>query len=135
MTKKITIIGAGPGGYIAAIRAAQLGAEVTVIEQDNVGGTCLNQGCIPSKIMKKTADMLNHFRRAEEFGIILKEEARLDIERLMTRKRKYYPESAQRDTHSFKKTSYPIYQRIRRNKRRKACNCQIRRWNNPRYIL
>ena len=44
MTKKITIIGGGPGGYVAAIRAAQLGAEVTLIEEDNVGGTCLNRG-------------------------------------------------------------------------------------------
>jgi len=86
MAKKITIIGAGPGGYIAAIRAAQLGAEVTVIEQDNVGGTCLNQGCIPSKIMKKTADMLNSFQRSAEFGIILNEQARLDLKQLMTRK-------------------------------------------------
>jgi len=86
MTKKITIIGAGPGGYIAAIRAAQLGADVTVIEQDNVGGTCLNQGCIPSKIMKKSADILNLFQRSEEFGIVINDQACLDVKRLMTRK-------------------------------------------------
>jgi dihydrolipoamide dehydrogenase len=72
MGKKIAIIGAGPGGYVAAIRAAQLGAEVTVIEQEKVGGTCLNWGCIPSKVMKTTAEMLEKFGRAEEFGIELK---------------------------------------------------------------
>ena len=55
MTTRVTVLGAGPGGYVAAIRAAQLGAKVTVIERDNVGGTCLNRGCIPSKIMKTTA--------------------------------------------------------------------------------
>ena len=58
MTTKVVIIGAGPGGYIAAVRAAQLGADVTVVEQDNVGGTCLNHGCIPSKVMKTTAELI-----------------------------------------------------------------------------
>jgi len=53
MGKKIAIIGAGPGGYVAAIRAAQKGAEVTLVEKSNVGGTCLNHGCIPSKVLKK----------------------------------------------------------------------------------
>jgi len=54
MATKITIIGAGPGGYVAAIRATQSGADVTVIEKENVGGVCLNSGCIPSKIMITT---------------------------------------------------------------------------------
>ena len=51
MSKRIVIIGAGPGGYVAAVRAAQKGAEMTVIEKEKVGGPCLNWGCIPSKIM------------------------------------------------------------------------------------
>ena len=51
MSVRIVILGAGPGGYVAAVRAAQLGAEVTVIEEDNLGGTCLNRGCIPSKVL------------------------------------------------------------------------------------
>ena len=57
MKQKITIIGAGPGGYIAALKAASIGSEVTIIEEKNIGGTCLNKGCIPSKIMKTTADL------------------------------------------------------------------------------
>ena len=69
MATRITIIGAGPGGYVAAVRAAQLGAEVTVIERENVGGTCLNWGCIPSKIMIRTAAVLEDFHRAATFGI------------------------------------------------------------------
>jgi dihydrolipoamide dehydrogenase len=48
---KIAIIGSGPGGYVAAIKAAQLGAEVTIIEDSEVGGTCLNWGCIPTKVL------------------------------------------------------------------------------------
>ena len=54
MTVRIAILGGGPGGYVAAVRAAQCGAAVTLIERERVGGTCLNRGCIPSKIMKTT---------------------------------------------------------------------------------
>jgi dihydrolipoamide dehydrogenase len=88
MAHKIIIIGAGPGGYVAAIRAAQLGAEVTVIEQEAVGGTCLNWGCIPSKVMKTTAEMLEKFRRALEFGIELGGTVSVDMKALMARKEK-----------------------------------------------
>ena len=87
MATKITIIGAGPGGYIAAIRAAQLGAEVTVIEKENVGGVCLNTGCIPSKVLITTAEMLENFRRAEEFGLTFDGAMRPDMARLMARKK------------------------------------------------
>ncbi|MBC7087075.1 MAG: dihydrolipoyl dehydrogenase [Tissierellales bacterium] len=69
MTKKIAIIGAGPGGYVAAIRAAQLGADVTLIENIRVGGTCLNRGCIPTKTYFTNAKILSDLRRANEFGI------------------------------------------------------------------
>jgi len=86
MGTKITVLGAGPGGYVAAIRAAQLGAEVTVIEADNVGGTCLNRGCIPSKIMITTAEMLEKFHRAAEFGLAVEGGVRPDMQRLMARK-------------------------------------------------
>ena len=54
MPARLTIIGAGPGGYVAAIRAAQLGAQVTVVEENEVGGTCLNSGCIPTKTDRKS---------------------------------------------------------------------------------
>lgn len=86
MTTRITILGAGPGGYIAAIRAAQLGAEVTVIEKENVGGTCLNRGCIPSKIMITTAKMLERLHQAKAYGIALEGTFQADIQQLMARK-------------------------------------------------
>jgi len=88
MERRITVIGAGPGGYVAAIRAAQLGAEVTIIEQEAAGGTCLNWGCIPSKVMKTTAEMLEKFRRAQEFGIELGGTVGPDMKALMIRKEK-----------------------------------------------
>lgn len=88
MPKKITVLGAGPGGYVAAVRAAQLGAEVRVIEQDTIGGTCLNWGCIPSKVMKTTAEILDKFQRAAEFGIRLSGHVSPDMAAIMERKRK-----------------------------------------------
>ena len=83
---KVVVIGAGPGGYVAAIRAAQLGADVTIIEKENVGGTCLNWGCIPSKILISTAEMMGQMSRAESFGIQLEGRPRPDMPRLMARK-------------------------------------------------
>jgi len=94
MSRKIVIIGAGPGGYAAAVRAAQLGAEVTVIEKENVGGTCLNWGCIPSKVMKTTAELLERCRRAQEFGLSLASDIKVDMKALMERKRKVIQDQA-----------------------------------------
>ena len=66
---KITIIGAGPGGYETAVAAAARGIEVTIISDGPVGGTCLNEGCIPTKSLCRNAEVLEDLRRAEEFGI------------------------------------------------------------------
>jgi dihydrolipoamide dehydrogenase len=65
----VAVIGAGPGGYVAAIRAAQLGLRTAVIEKDSVGGLCLNWGCIPSKALLHAAEVANLFKRAPELGI------------------------------------------------------------------
>ncbi len=65
----VTVIGGGPGGYVAAIRAAQLGLKTALVEEDRLGGVCLNWGCIPSKALLRNAEIVNLFRRAEEFGI------------------------------------------------------------------
>ena len=65
----LTVIGAGPGGYVAAIRAAQHGLKVGIVEKDRLGGICLNWGCIPSKALLKSAEMYQTFKKSEEFGI------------------------------------------------------------------
>lgn len=65
----IAVIGAGPGGYVAALRARQLGARVTLIERERVGGVCLNWGCIPTKALLRTAEVLHTAREAEKFGV------------------------------------------------------------------
>jgi dihydrolipoamide dehydrogenase len=63
------VIGSGPGGYVAAIRAAQLGKKTVVIERDKVGGRCLNYACIPAKAVLRSADLLSEIRDSEEFGL------------------------------------------------------------------
>ena len=65
----LTVIGSGPGGYIGAIRAAQLGMKVAIIERDRPGGVCLNWGCIPSKSILKCAEVYEYFKNSGEFGI------------------------------------------------------------------
>ncbi|TEU17810.1 MAG: dihydrolipoyl dehydrogenase [Anaerolineales bacterium] len=67
----IAILGGGPGGYVAALRAAQLGAQVVLIEEDTVGGVCLNVGCIPTKALLRSAEVYRAFLRAEAFGLRL----------------------------------------------------------------
>ncbi len=67
--KDIVIIGGGPGGYVAAIHAAHLGASVAVVEKDRLGGNCLNRGCIPTKALVKSVEALLEARKANEFGI------------------------------------------------------------------
>jgi len=69
LAKNIAIIGAGPGGYETAIRGAQLGANIYLIEKDRVGGTCLNRGCIPTKTYFKNAQIMSSLKRSDEFGI------------------------------------------------------------------
>jgi dihydrolipoamide dehydrogenase len=95
MPKKILILGAGPGGYVAAIRAAQLGAKVTVIEEENIGGTCLNWGCIPSKIMITSARLLDKLRKIEEYGIKVDGRVYPDMQLLMARKEKVIKDQAE----------------------------------------
>jgi dihydrolipoamide dehydrogenase len=83
--KKIIVIGGGPGGYVAAIEAAHLGADVTLIEKDALGGTCVNRGCIPTKVLVQTANLLNEIGKAGEYGIVVKEYA-LDFKKVSERK-------------------------------------------------
>ncbi|MBA7609066.1 Dihydrolipoyl dehydrogenase [subsurface metagenome] len=83
--KDVVIIGGGPGGYVAAIRAAQLGANVAVVEKDRLGGTCLNRGCIPTKALTRSVEVLREARRANEFGIEIGN-IKTNFQKIMARK-------------------------------------------------
>lgn len=84
--KDIIIIGGGPAGYVAAVRAAQLGAKVCLIEKEGLGGTCLNYGCIPTKTIYRTAELLNNLNHIEDFGIKACN-PEIDVDKVQERKR------------------------------------------------
>jgi|CXWL01.1.fsa_nt_gi dihydrolipoamide dehydrogenase len=84
----IAILGAGPGGYVAAIRAAQLGARVTVIEAQALGGVCLNWGCIPSKALLSVVELGDKLKKAAEMGISIQGPVTYDLAQMVTRKNK-----------------------------------------------
>ncbi|HPH69274.1 MAG TPA: dihydrolipoyl dehydrogenase [Kofleriaceae bacterium] len=82
----LVVIGAGPGGYVAAIRAAQLGLKVACVEREGLGGICLNWGCIPTKALLRSAEVLELIHRAKEFGIIV-DGVRFDFPAIIKRSR------------------------------------------------
>ncbi len=83
----VIVIGSGPGGYVAAIRAAQLGLKTGVIERENLGGICLNWGCIPTKSLLKSALVYDYFKHAEDYGISLSGQAEPDFMAIIKRSR------------------------------------------------
>jgi dihydrolipoamide dehydrogenase len=83
----LLIIGGGPGGYVAAIRAAQLGLKTAVVEREHLGGVCLNWGCIPTKALLRSADMFRDARRAREFGLSIAGEIGFDAAQIVKRSR------------------------------------------------
>ena len=87
MKYDIIIVGSGPGGYVAAIRAAQLGRKVALVERAEAGGVCLNWGCIPTKALLKSAQVYGYCRNAEHYGLELAGEVRPDLARIVARSR------------------------------------------------
>ncbi|MGB1093543.1 MAG: dihydrolipoyl dehydrogenase [Bacteroidia bacterium] len=82
----IAIIGSGPGGYVAAIRASQLGKKVAIIERENLGGICLNWGCIPTKALLKSAQVFDYINHSDDYGISIKD-AKVDFDGMVKRSR------------------------------------------------
>jgi dihydrolipoamide dehydrogenase len=83
----LIVIGSGPGGYVAAIRASQLGMQVAIVERAELGGICLNWGCIPTKALLKSAQVLNYAQHASEYGIKIDGAIAPDFEAVMKRSR------------------------------------------------
>ncbi len=84
---EIVVIGGGPGGYVAAIRAAQLGKKVAIVEESLLGGVCLNWGCIPTKALLKSASIYNSINHAQDFGISV-DGLTFDFTKIISRSRK-----------------------------------------------
>ncbi len=87
MTFDLIVLGSGPGGYVAAIRASQLGMKVGVVERSELGGICLNWGCIPTKSLLKSAQVYEYLQHAEDYGISIEGQAKADFERIVARSR------------------------------------------------
>ncbi len=87
MKYDLIVIGSGPGGYVAAIRASQLGMKVGVVEKSEIGGICLNWGCIPTKALLKSAQVFNYLKHAGDYGISITGEAKPDFEAIVKRSR------------------------------------------------
>ncbi len=87
MEYDLLIIGSGPGGYVAAIRGSQLGLKTAVVERESLGGICLNWGCIPTKSLLKSAQVLEYLQHAEDYGIVIDGEAKADFAKVVERSR------------------------------------------------
>jgi len=82
----IIVLGSGPGGYVTAIRASQLGFKTAVVEKESLGGVCLNWGCIPTKALLKSAQVFNYLKHAEDYGLKV-ENADKDFDAVVKRSR------------------------------------------------
>ncbi len=87
MKYDIIVIGSGPGGYVAAVRAAQAGKRTAIVERESLGGVCLNWGCIPTKALLKSASVFHYVKNAAAYGIDIEGEAKADITKIVARSR------------------------------------------------
>ena len=86
MKYDIIVLGSGPGGYVTAIRASQLGLKTAIVERESLGGICLNWGCIPTKALLKSANVFEYLTHASDYGISVKE-ASVDFNAMIDRSR------------------------------------------------
>ncbi len=107
----VTIIGSGPGGYVAAIKAAQNGKKVAIVEKEDVGGVCLNWGCIPTKSLLSSAKVFKNFKEAKNFGIDVEKDAfKVNFEKMIDRKNKVVKKLTSGVASLLKKNKADLYQ-------------------------
>ncbi|KKB72675.1 MULTISPECIES: dihydrolipoyl dehydrogenase [Bacillus] len=109
----LVILGGGTGGYVAAIRASQLGLKTAVVEKQKLGGTCLHKGCIPSKALLRSAEVYRTAKKAEEFGVMIPE-VNLQFSRVQNRKQKVVDQLYNGVKHLMKKGKIDVYEGIGR---------------------
>lgn len=104
----VIVLGSGPGGYVAAIRCAQLGLKTAIVERENLGGICLNWGCIPTKALLRSAEIYHYMRHAGEYGLKAKE-IEADLEAVVKRSRGVARQLNQGVTHLMKKNKIAVH--------------------------
>lgn len=107
MSFDLAVLGAGPGGYVAAIRAAQLGLKVAVVERDALGGICANWGCIPTKALLRSAELLASLTEAEELGVTVSS-SKANFEKIVARSRQVADRQAKGVEYLFKKNKIEV---------------------------
>ena len=107
-TFDLVVIGSGPGGYVAAIRAAQLGLKTAVVEKEHLGGICLNWGCIPTKALLRSAEVYHLMQHLDEFGLSASN-LQFDMKKIVERSRKVSSQLAQGVKHLLKKNKVTVF--------------------------
>ncbi|HPF52706.1 MAG TPA: dihydrolipoyl dehydrogenase [Draconibacterium sp.] len=108
MNYDVIVIGSGPGGYVAAIRASQLGLKVAVVEKENIGGVCLNWGCIPTKSLLKSAEALEYAKHAADYGVSIGGEVKADFNAMVKRSREVADSNSKGIQFLFKKNKIEV---------------------------
>ena len=104
----LIVLGSGPGGYVAAIRASQLGLKVSIVERENLGGICLNWGCIPTKALLRSAEIFHYMQHAKDYGLVA-EKISADLEAVVKRSRGVAKQLNQGVTHLMKKNKITVH--------------------------
>ena len=104
----LIVLGSGPGGYVAAIRAAQLGLKVGIVERELLGGICLNWGCIPTKALLRSAEIYHYMQHAEAYGLSA-EKPSFDLAKVVGRSRAVSKQLNQGITHLMKKNKITVH--------------------------
>jgi dihydrolipoamide dehydrogenase len=107
-TYDVIVLGSGPGGYVAAIRAAQLGLKVGIVERELLGGICLNWGCIPTKALLRSAEVLHHMKHAKDYGLAA-DNITADLDAIVKRSRGVAKQLNQGVTHLMKKNKITVH--------------------------
>ncbi len=105
----VIVLGSGPGGYVAAIRCAQLGLKTAIVERENLGGICLNWGCIPTKAMLRSAEIFHYMQHAGDYGLKVAGEIEADLAAIVKRSRGVAKQLNQGVTHLMKKNKITVH--------------------------
>ena len=105
----VIVLGSGPGGYVSAIRCAQLGLKTAIVERENLGGICLNWGCIPTKALLRSAEILHYAQHAKDYGLKIAGAIEADLEAVVKRSRGVAKQLNQGVTHLMKKNKITVY--------------------------
>jgi dihydrolipoamide dehydrogenase len=107
-TYDLIVLGSGPGGYVAAIRAAQLGLKTAIVERENLGGICLNWGCIPTKALLRSAEIFHYMQHAKDYGLVA-DKISADLDAVVKRSRGVAKQLNQGVTHLMKKNKVAVH--------------------------